>query len=166
MRYWIGNALLTCAMAAFAAGNAVAQPPGSPGNSGKQHQHAQRNAPAHAAPGQDANHLANEASRFFDETRQSKIREYARQRGRAGFCPPGLAKKNNGCQPPGQARKWRHGERLPDTVRGYPVSEELHAVLGNVPDDYRLVRVANDLLLIRAGSRLVVDALANMGEGG
>jgi hypothetical protein len=31
-----------------------------------------------------------------------------------GGCPPGLAKKNNGCMPPGQARKlYRTGQRLP-----------------------------------------------------
>jgi hypothetical protein len=35
----------------------------------------------------------------------------------AGGCPPGLAKKNNGCMPPGQARKlYRTGQRFP---RGY-----------------------------------------------
>jgi len=28
-----------------------------------------------------------------------------------GGCPPGLAKKNNGCMPPGQARKLARGER-------------------------------------------------------
>lgn len=28
-----------------------------------------------------------------------------------GGCPPGLAKKNNGCMPPGQARKFERGER-------------------------------------------------------
>ncbi len=28
-----------------------------------------------------------------------------------GGCPPGLAKKNNGCLPPGQARKLDRGER-------------------------------------------------------
>jgi hypothetical protein len=28
-----------------------------------------------------------------------------------GGCPPGLAKKNNGCMPPGQARKLGRGER-------------------------------------------------------
>jgi hypothetical protein len=28
-------------------------------------------------------------------------------------CPPGLAKKHNGCLPPGQAKKiYRHGDRL------------------------------------------------------
>lgn len=31
-----------------------------------------------------------------------------------GGCPPGLAKKNNGCMPPGQARKlYRTGQRYP-----------------------------------------------------
>ncbi len=34
-------------------------------------------------------------------------------------CPPGLAKKNNGCMPPGQAKKarWTVGQRLPYTYR-------------------------------------------------
>jgi hypothetical protein len=32
----------------------------------------------------------------------------------AGGCPPGLAKKHNGCMPPGQARKlYRAGQRFP-----------------------------------------------------
>jgi hypothetical protein len=31
--------------------------------------------------------------------------------GYGGGCPPGLAKKNNGCMPPGQARKLDRGER-------------------------------------------------------
>jgi len=32
----------------------------------------------------------------------------------AGGCPPGLAKKHNGCMPPGQARKlYRSGQRFP-----------------------------------------------------
>jgi hypothetical protein len=32
----------------------------------------------------------------------------------AGGCPPGLAKKNNGCLPPGQAKKlYGVGQRLP-----------------------------------------------------
>ena len=32
----------------------------------------------------------------------------------AGGCPPGLAKKNNGCMPPGQAKKlYNRGQRFP-----------------------------------------------------
>ena len=30
-----------------------------------------------------------------------------------GGCPPGLAKKHNGCMPPGQAKKLYRGERFP-----------------------------------------------------
>jgi len=33
-----------------------------------------------------------------------------------GGCPPGLAKKNNGCMPPGQAKKLRVGQRY---LQGY-----------------------------------------------
>lgn len=38
-------------------------------------------------------------------------------------CPPGLAKKHNGCQPPGQAKKarWGRGQYLPRTYRTYYV---------------------------------------------
>jgi len=31
-----------------------------------------------------------------------------------GGCPPGLAKKHNGCMPPGQAKKLFNGQRYPD----------------------------------------------------
>ena len=38
-----------------------------------------------------------------------------------GGCPPGLAKKHNGCLPPGQAKKLYRGERYPGygTLYGY-----------------------------------------------
>jgi hypothetical protein len=37
----------------------------------------------------------------------------------AGGCPPGLAKKNNGCRPPGQAKKlYNIGQRFPGSY-GY-----------------------------------------------
>lgn len=41
--------------------------------------------------------------------------------GRNGFCPPGLAKKNNGCLPPGHARRLGIGDRLPAYLAGYNV---------------------------------------------
>lgn len=38
----------------------------------------------------------------------------------AGGCPPGLAKKHNGCLPPGQAKKlYNVGQRLPYGYNGY-----------------------------------------------
>jgi hypothetical protein len=41
-------------------------------------------------------------------------------------CPPGLAKKRNGCLPPGQARKYARGDRLPAHLSRY-----------NLPGAYR-----------------------------
>ncbi len=47
-----------------------------------------------------------------------------------GGCPPGLAKKQNGCMPPGQAKKLLLGQRFPEgfgTMYGY----------GQIPFDLR-----------------------------
>ena len=42
------------------------------------------------------------------------VRTYYRREFVAGNCPPGLAKKNNGCLPPGQVnRAWAVGQSLP-----------------------------------------------------
>lgn len=53
---------------------------------------------------------------YFQDSQRVAVREYYEPRFRAGNCPPGLAKKNNGCMPPGQAKKWRKGYRLPSDV--------------------------------------------------
>ena len=45
---------------------------------------------------------------------------FAQQRMRDS-CPPGLAKKNNGCLPPGQAKKHAVGSRLPSYLSRYNV---------------------------------------------
>src|SRR5687767_14329211 len=45
---------------------------------------------------------------FVDQHRVV-VREYYDTEYRRGHCPPGLAKKNNGCMPPGQAKKWQVG---------------------------------------------------------
>ena len=41
----------------------------------------------------------------FEERHHVIVREYYVEQFRGGRCPPGLAKKRNGCMPPGQARK-------------------------------------------------------------
>ena len=87
------------------------------------------------------------------------VREYYEPRWRAGRCPPGLAKKHNGCMPPGQARKWHVGQRLPQGVVYYPVPQPVVMQLGVPPSGYRYVRVAGDILLLAVGTSMVVDAI-------
>ena len=101
---------------------------------------------------------------YFDDGQRRYVHQWYGQQYRAGHCPPGLAKKNNGCLPPGQAKKWRVGHALPAGVVYYPVPQPVVVQLGVPPAGYRYVRVANDILLMAIGSRMVVDAITDLGR--
>jgi Ni/Co efflux regulator RcnB len=99
---------------------------------------------------------------YFQDSQRMAAREYYEPRFRAGNCPPGLAKKNNGCLPPGQAKKWRKGYQLPSDVVYYPVPNDISIRLGVPPSGYKYVRVAADILLIAVGTGMVVDAIEDL----
>jgi Ni/Co efflux regulator RcnB len=64
--------------------------------------------------------------------------------------------------PPGQAKKWRVGERLPADVVIYEVPAPLVARIGPPPAGYKYVRVGADILMIAIGTSMVVDALSDL----
>lgn len=99
---------------------------------------------------------------YFGEPQRVVINNYYGNEFRAGRCPPGLAKKNNGCMPPGQAKKYMVGQRLPSNVIYYQVPQTVVYQLGAPPSGYRYVRVASDILLLAVGTSLVVDAIQNL----
>ncbi|MFI5006755.1 MAG: hypothetical protein ACHQKZ_04920 [Solirubrobacterales bacterium] len=77
-----------------------------------------------------------------------------------GKCPPGLAKKNNGCLPPGQAKKrYVVGHPLPSNIRFEPLPREVEVRIGPAPKGYQYGIVDGDLLKLAAGTLLVVDAI-------
>lgn len=92
------------------------------------------------------------------------INDYYGNQFRSGHCPPGLAKKNNGCLPPGQAKKWRRGYPLPRDVAYYPLPADLLYRLPPPPPRHQYVRVAADILLIAVGTSMVVDAIQDIGR--
>jgi Ni/Co efflux regulator RcnB len=98
----------------------------------------------------------------FGERQREAAHEYYRHEFRGGRCPPGLAKKHNGCMPPGQARKWRRGAPLPRDVVAYEVPHDLVVRIGAPPPGYRYVRVASDILMIAVGTAVVVDAIEDL----
>lgn len=102
--------------------------------------------------------------KHFGDHDRVVIRDYYVDAGRSGHCPPGLAKKNNGCRPPGQAKKWAIGQPLPPAVIYAPLPPALVVQLTPPPSGYRYVRVAGDILMISAGTRMVVDAIADLGR--
>ncbi len=100
----------------------------------------------------------------FGDRDRNIIRDYYSNDFKKGKCPPGLAKKNNGCQPPGQAKKWRKGHVLPKDVIYHDLPGDLLRQLGHDNPAYKLVRVGSDILKIGVGSGLVMEAVADLEE--
>ena len=115
--------------------------------------HSDKNA-AHAGGGDDG---------FFGDSHRDIIRDYYGNEFKSGHCPPGLAKKNNGCLPPGQAKKWQRGHRLPGDVVYHDLPNDLLRRLGHNDPAYKLIRVGSDILKIGVGSGLVIEAVEDLG---
>ncbi len=109
--------------------------------------------------GRDGARKAQHGAHFNDRSRDA-VHTYYASAGKGGKgCPPGLAKKNNGCLPPGQAKKWAVGQPLPRDVVVYPVPSQIVVSLPPVPVGHKYVQVAGDILLIAIGSKMVVDGI-------
>jgi hypothetical protein len=94
---------------------------------------------------------------------RTTVYNYYRGQYAAGNCPPGLAKKNNGCLPPGQAKKaWAIGQPLPGSVVFYPLPAVLLGQLTPAPTGYQYVQVANDILMMAIGTRMIAAAVADL----
>ena len=101
--------------------------------------------------------------RYFDDDDRRHVHVYyVEHYGGARGCPPGLAKKNNGCMPPGQAKKYDVGQPLPAAVVYYPVPQPVLVQLPPAPVGHKYVRVAADILLIAVGTSMVVDAMTDL----
>lgn len=99
---------------------------------------------------------------YFNDDDRRVISGYYGKRAKAGHCPPGLAKKHNGCMPPGQAKKWARGHALPADLRYYDLPSDLLRRLPPPPSRHRYVQVAGDILLIAIGTNMVLDAVEDI----
>src|SRR5579871_6534414 len=110
---------LVFAFCAFAVMPAFAQPPWAKGGGKGDDRDDDRDERGRGSKG------GNRFKHLRDEHRVAVREYYAGEFQSSGGCPPGLAKKHNGCMPPGQAKKWQMGQRLPSDVVVYPVPHEL-----------------------------------------
>lgn len=117
--------------------------------------------PAHAGKGKHkAKDKGPDAVVVFHDHDRDAVRTYWVGTHGRGNCPPGLAKKHNGCLPPGQAKKrYVVGHRLPTAVIVQPVPTVIVSRLRPVPAGYEYVMVDGDVLKLAVGTRLVVDAI-------
>jgi hypothetical protein len=96
----------------------------------------------------------------FNDTQRGAAHSYFVNTYGKGNCPPGLAKKNNGCLPPGQAKKrYVVGQPLPKGIVVAQLPSELSVRIGVAPAGYRYGLLDGDLVKLVEGTMLVVDAI-------
>jgi len=139
------------------AGTAFAGPPPWAGGHKGDDEHGQKDRQkGHREESRHETVAVRQGAYFSESHRESVHRYYASH----PHCPPGLAKKHNGCLPPGQAKKvWAVGQPLPPTVVLAPVPQQIVVTLPPVPAGHKYVDVAGDILLIAVGSKMVVDGI-------
>jgi hypothetical protein len=99
---------------------------------------------------------------FSDSQRKAARLYFVEEHGR-GHCPPGLAKKQNGCLPPGQAKKrYVVGHSLPHGIVVEQLPVELSVRIGPAPPGYRYGILDGDLVKLAVGTMLVVDAIEGL----
>ena len=100
---------------------------------------------------------------YFNDQHRTVARQYYTQTyGDGRKCPPGLAKKNNGCMPPGQAGKWVVGQPIPRGVTVYSVPQPVMRQLPPAPVGYRYARVGDDIVLVQQQNNVIVDIIAGL----
>lgn len=103
---------------------------------------------------------------YFNDEQRQKARQYYSQTYTHGQkCPPGLAKKNNGCMPPGQAKKLAIGQPVPQGVAVYSVAQPVLRQLPPAPNGYRYARIGDDIVLVQQQNKLIVDIIVGLLRG-
>ncbi len=164
--------ILTLAVATLLlAGPALSKGKDDDDHGGKGHgKHAQK------AEGKQHKHDAKEHSKavkrerkdiqpgsYFNDQQRTGVRDYYVQTySNAKKCPPGLAKKNNGCMPPGQARNWAVGQPIPRGVTTYAVPQQVIVQLPPAPYGYRYTRIGGDIVLVQQQNNLIVDIIQGL----
>ena len=153
----ISIALLTVASLALA-GSALAQKDkdDKPG-------HGKGGPPSAQQPSSSRSSSGGQQGYVVSDRDRNTTYSYYRTEYNAGRCPPGLAKKDNGCMPPGLAKKqWEVGRPLPREVYYEELPPMLVRQLSPAPAGYQYVRVANDVLMMAVGTRLIAGAVADL----
>lgn len=95
----------------------------------------------------------------IEDTDRDVIRKYYADNKQA-WCPPGLAKKDPSCIPPGLTKvHYTTGTILPETVVYYPLPETLSTKLRPLPEGYKYVQVDGEVLVISEATKKVMDAM-------
>lgn len=94
----------------------------------------------------------------FSVEQRDHARGYFVEKHGRGNCPPGLAKKNRQCLPPGQFKKrYVVGQPVPEGIEVLAVPEDLVVRIGPPPSGYRYGLIDGDVVQVTVSTRIVVD---------
>ena len=100
---------------------------------------------------------------YFNDQQRTLVREYyTTTYSNSKRCPPGLAKKNNGCLPPGQVQDLVVGQPVPRNVTIYQVAQPVIRKLPPAPVGYRYERIGGDIVLVQQENNIVVDIIKGL----
>lgn len=116
---------------------------------------------------------AGEDRRDFRRTGRDlrEIRDYRRHgpayAGAGAFCPPGLARKGNGCLPPGRAKKlFARGQRIDrDWFDGYRIPAAYQGFYADTPDYYYSYDDSGYIYRADRGSDMISAIIPLLGGG-
>jgi hypothetical protein len=99
----------------------------------------------------------------FSVDQRDRVRGYYVERYGRGNCPPGLAKKNRQCLPPGQMKKrYVVGQPVPSGIEILAVPDQVVVTIGPPPSGYRYGVIDGDIVKLVVGTLLVVDAIEGL----
>jgi hypothetical protein len=99
----------------------------------------------------------------FSADQRDRVRGYYVEKYGRGNCPPGLAKKNRQCLPPGQLKKrYIVGQPVPSGIEVLAVPQDVVVVIGPPPSGYRYGVIDGDIVKLVVGTLLVVDAIEGL----
>ncbi len=100
---------------------------------------------------------------YFNDQQRTVVRQYyTTTYSNTKRCPPGLAKKNNSCLPPGQVQDLVVGQPVPKNVTVYQVAQPVIRKLPAAPAGYRYERIGGDIVLVQQESNIVVDIIKGL----
>ena len=161
-RHLVGLAIASMLMA----GPAFAKDKGDDhGNGGGRHgnKHSQKNEDKAEKKAEKREREDIKQGAYFNDQHRTYARQYYSTTYKDGKrCPPGLAKKNNGCMPPGQVQDLVVGQPIPSNVKVYQVAQPVIQKLPPAPAGYRYERIGGDIVLVQQQNNIVVDVIKGL----
>jgi hypothetical protein len=168
--------LLASVALGLAASPALAKPGNSHGNHGPTTMHATKHGASMASQhgrsnlstrvdGNRNGILDRRERGYRDRDRDGRDDRYENRYG-ANSCPPGLAKKDNGCMPPGQAKRlFREGQRIPGGYKYYTDYNNIPVQYRNqynLDPNYRYIYRDNQIYVVDPRTSLVQRVIGSL----